>query len=75
MKREYPWSILFVGENADSDEEDTFIWKLRDELSEALDQIDLSEVKLKADPNENDVNYWWLKGGVYGEWQKRKIYR
>lgn len=56
------WPILYVGRHANKDEEGSFVWKLRDELSKALDQVDLSEVDLyvQADPGEEDHGYWWL---------------
>ena len=54
------WPILYVGRYADKDTKGFFIWKLRDELSEALDQVDLSEVALYADDKSKDMGYWWL---------------
>lgn len=36
------WTVLYTGRDADKGEDGSFIWKLRDELSEALDQTDLS---------------------------------
>lgn len=42
------WSILYIGRPARKDEQGTFTWRLRDELSEALDTIDLSRVQLYA---------------------------
>ena len=56
------WTVLYLGRNASSDEEGSFIWKLRDELSIALDKTDLSEIELYApsDPEEADRGYWWL---------------
>ena len=39
------WTVLYTGRDAGKEEEGTFIWKLRDELSEALDQADLSGVR------------------------------
>lgn len=53
-KEEY-WSILYTGRLADKEEEGAFIWKLRKELSEALDEVDLSEVVLYA--NETKLDY------------------
>lgn len=38
------WPVLYVGKNAAKDEEGSYVWKLRDELAEALDQVDLSNV-------------------------------
>lgn len=56
------WPILYVGRNAKKDEEGAFIWKLRDELSEAIDRVDLSNVMLYAqgEEGESDCRYWWL---------------
>ena len=54
------WTILFVGRNANSDEEGVFVWKLRHELKEALENVDFSDTKLYANQSENGVNYWWL---------------
>lgn len=54
------WPILYVGKWADNKEEGSYIWKLRDELSQALDKVDLSNVKLFADDNKDAHGYWWL---------------
>ena len=54
------WTILFVGRNVTSDEDGVFVWKLRDELKEALEDVDFSDTELYADQSENSVNYWWL---------------
>lgn len=56
------WPILYTGRNAGKDEKGSFIYRLRDELSEALDQIDLSRVRLYAfeKPEEEAQNFWWL---------------
>lgn len=43
------WPILYLGRSASKDEEGCYIWRLRDELSEAIDKVDLSEVALYAD--------------------------
>ncbi|MDD4237961.1 MAG: AAA family ATPase [Desulfotomaculaceae bacterium] len=43
------WPILYVGRYADKSTDGIYIWKLRDELSKALDQYDLSEIPLYAD--------------------------
>jgi len=42
------WPILYVGKYADSSTKGVFIWKLREELSRALDQYDLSDIPLYA---------------------------
>lgn len=54
------WPVLYVGKYADKDTKGTFIWKLRDELSEALDRVDLSDIRLYAVTDSKDVGYWWL---------------
>jgi len=56
------WPILYVGRNAGKDESGSYIWKLRDELSAALDKVDLSQVELyvAAAPGEEEHGYWWL---------------
>lgn len=43
------WPILYTGRSALKDEEGSYIWRLRDELSEALDHVDLSDVSLYAE--------------------------
>lgn len=40
------WTILYTGRDAGKDEDGSFIWKLRDELSAALDKVDLSSIEL-----------------------------
>ena len=40
------WPVLYVGKNAKKDEDGAYVWKLRDELYEALQRIDLSKVNL-----------------------------
>lgn len=44
------WPILYVGKYASKDESGSFIWKLRDELAQALDRVDLTDVSLFVDP-------------------------
>jgi len=55
------WPILYVGRYADKSTEGIYIWKLRDELSEALDKFDLSEIPLYA--NEETV-IWKISHGT-----------
>jgi hypothetical protein len=43
------WPILYVGKETDSSTDGVYIWKLRDELSEALEKVDLSEIPLYVD--------------------------
>jgi len=55
------WPTLYIGRSAGKDEEGSFIWKLRDELSAALDKADLKDIELyAAAPGEQDCGYWWL---------------
>lgn len=54
------WPILYVGKYADTETQGSYIWKLRDELSEALDQFDLSHIALYADESPDVRGYWWL---------------
>ncbi len=56
------WTVLYTVRDAGKDDEGSFLWKLRDELSAALDQTDLSAVELyvSAAPGEEEHGYWWL---------------
>lgn len=56
------WPILYVGRYASKEEQGSYTWRLRDELSAALNKIDLSGIELyvKAAPSEEDHGYWWL---------------
>lgn len=56
------WPVLYIGRYATKDEQGSYIWKLRDELSAALDKTDLSGIELyvAAAPGEEDRGYWWL---------------
>lgn len=38
------WPVLYLGRSAEKNEEGSFIWKLRDELSEALNKVDLNYI-------------------------------
>lgn len=56
------WPILYVGRHADKNTEGSYIWKLRDELSKALDKFDLSKIQLYAAAPDSETahGYWWL---------------
>ena len=55
------WTILYTGRSAEKDEEGSFVWRLRDELSAALIKADLSDIKLYVDNHsDKDCGYWWL---------------
>lgn len=47
------WPVLYIGRNAKKDEDGAFLWKLRPELKEALEETDLSGVKLYEDTDED----------------------
>ena len=54
------WPILYRGRKADKASDGAYIWKLRDELSEAIDQIDLSDIPLYVD---NAPAIWKISQG------------
>ena len=43
------WPILYKGRKADKSSDGAYIWKIREELSEALDEFDLSYIPLYVD--------------------------
>lgn len=57
------WPILYVGKHADKNTAGSYIWKLREELSKALDQFDLTQIplysddKLPADQISHDTDF------------------
>ena len=53
------WPILYMGKDAGKDEDGSFIWRLRSELAEALNQVNLSDVTLYTEKDKNR-QYWWL---------------
>ena len=56
------WTVLYTGRDVEKDEDGSVVWKLRDELSAALDKADLSKIELYAAtaPGEEECRYWWL---------------
>ena len=55
------FTVLYIGRNANKNEIGSYIWKLRDNLSEALDKIDLSKINLYASSSSDEEHgYWWL---------------
>ncbi len=78
------WPVIYVGKHAEKADIGSYIWKLRDELSEALKKIDLSEFPLFESENESiNVQYWWLNANpktwsfndiVVGEQQSYTLY-
>lgn len=56
------WPVLYVGRHAGKDEDGSYVWKLRDELAEALGKANLDGVRLYASAggDEDEPGYWWL---------------
>ncbi|WP_337547851.1 AAA family ATPase [Anthropogastromicrobium sp.] len=54
------WPVLYVGKAAKKDEEGIYVWKLRNELEEALGRVDLSKVNLYANLKPN---FWKISHG------------
>ena len=55
------WPVLYIGRKADKNEAGSFIWTLRGELSEALDQMNLTKISLYVESeDEEERGYWWL---------------
>lgn len=57
------WPILFVGKVQASDAPGSFIWRIRDELAEALDGVDWSKYDLEEripEIESSEKSYWWL---------------
>ena len=49
------WAVLYIGRKAEDEEAGTFVWKLRDELVQALDSVETS-----TDHPEGEMQYWWV---------------
>lgn len=56
------WPVLYLGKKAGANDQGSYIWKLRDELAQALDQVNLNDVELYAKNENTDSTkgYWWL---------------
>lgn len=56
------WPVMFLGRDASSEEKGVYKWKLREELFEALDKVDLSHIPLYTKNNNEggEKQYWWL---------------
>lgn len=55
------WPILYRGRKSGKAPDGAYIWKLRGELFEALDKVDLDDVELYAKSEEDTGgDYWWL---------------
>ncbi len=55
------WPVLYTGRYAGKNDKGTYIWKLRDELKEALQHIDLSDVSLYA--RSAEPMFWKISHG------------
>lgn len=69
------WPVLYTGKKSDNASEGAYIWKMRDELSEALDQVDLSDIPLYANPTPS---IWKISHGAISDenksvFEKRKV--
>ena len=53
------WPTLFLGKKCKSEGDGSFIYKLRKELSEAIDEINL-DINTKVNPENESCNYWWM---------------
>ena len=53
------WPVLFIGKKAQEDDTGSYIWKLRDELKDALITYNSLNDKVKSEEGDNK-NYWWL---------------
>lgn len=62
LKKSRWWPILYHGRDAQKEEEGSFVWKLRPELLEALNKVDLTNVALyeQSVSAEDAQKYWWL---------------
>lgn len=58
------WPVLYRGRKADKASDGAYIWKLRDELSDALDRVDLSHVSLYA---ESIPSIWKISHGAISD--------
>ena len=50
------WPVLYVGKHAEKGETGSYVWKLRDELAEALERVDLSGVRLYVQPRSDQIH-------------------
>ena len=56
------WPVLYLGRVAKKNQRGAYVWKLRQELSEALDRVDLSDVPLYTN-DPLDVHIWKISEG------------
>ena len=62
------WAILYLGREAANEEPGSFVWKLREELSDALQQWDMQHIPLFAETAaEAEIRYWLYAPGRSAE--------
>ena len=49
------WSILYIGHIVEKEQDGAYVWRLRDELKNALEKMDLSDVELYVQPEEENL--------------------
>lgn len=57
------WPILFVGKAQSSGAAGSYLWRIREELAEALNDVDWTGYALKENDEEGNPqrkSYWWL---------------
>jgi len=55
------WPILYKGKRADSKVNGTYIWRLRDELSQALERFPWQDwVSESSSQTPVNISYWWI---------------
>ncbi|MBQ8699398.1 MAG: AAA family ATPase, partial [Schwartzia sp.] len=57
------WAILYEGRNANKEDSGSFVWKLRGELREALEQTDLQTIPLYTEAPKGTIRYWLYAPG------------
>ncbi len=66
------WSIIYIGKKASKEDSGSYVWKLRNELAEALKKIDLSEIPLYADmtPSIWKISHGTENTGIPDEYKR-----
>lgn len=56
------WPVLYTGRPANKTEEGSYVWRLRDELREALEEADTPDVTPSAEDADDTAahGFWWL---------------
>lgn len=55
------WPILYIGRSAGKDDIGSYVWKLRNELSDAIDKVDMSGISLYTDASPS---IWKISHGT-----------